>query len=134
MATTAQHVNVERTRRAYEAFAKGDMQVVGDMMADNIVWHVPGAGILAGDYRGKDAVFGFFGKLMQETGGTFKIDVHDILANGEHSVALVTNSGDRNGKHIEWRAANISHADAEGRMIEFWGFPEDTRAVDEFFS
>jgi|SRR5437660_8939206 len=134
MATTAQHVNVARTRQAYEAFAKGDMQAVGDSLADNIQWHIAGKSPLAGDYRGKDAVFGFFGKLMEETGGTFKIEVHDILANGEHSVALVTNTAERKGKRLAWRSANITHGDAEGRVTEFWGFNEDSQAVDEFFS
>jgi len=65
MATTAQHVNVQNARRAYDAFAKGDMQTVGELMADNIVWHVAGGGVISGDYKGKDAVLGFFVKLAQ---------------------------------------------------------------------
>jgi ketosteroid isomerase-like protein len=134
MSTTAQHANVERARRAYEAFAKADMQGVSEIMADNIVWHAAGVGVISGDYKGKDAVLGFFLKLAQETGGTFKAEVHDILANDEHVVALVTNSAERNGKRLEWKAANISHADAEGRTTEFWAFVEEPRVVEEFFS
>jgi uncharacterized protein len=134
MATTAEHPNVERGRRAYEAFAKGDLQAVGDFMAADIVWHVGGTNVLSGDYRGKEAVFGFFGRLMQETGGTFKAEVHAILADDEHGVALVTQTAERNGKHIEYRAANISHTDSEGRVTEFWAFPENSQQLDEFFS
>src|SRR5579872_713806 len=111
MATTTQHANVERARRAYEAFGKGDIQAVGEFMADGIVWHVGGDNAISGDYKGKDAVFGFFRKLMQETGGTFKSEVHDILANDQHGATLVTNSADRKGKHFEWRAVNVSHTD-----------------------
>lgn len=134
MATTGDHLNVERGRRAYEAFAKGDLQAVGDFMADDILWHVGGTNVLAGDYRGKEAVFGFLGRLMQETGGTFKAEVHAILADDEHSAALVTQTAERNGKHIEYRAANISHTDSEGRVTEFWAFPENSQELDEFFS
>jgi ketosteroid isomerase-like protein len=133
MATSAQHANVERARRAYEAFGKGDMQAVGEFMADGIVWHVSGTNVIAGDYRGKDAKFGFFGKLMQETGGTFKADVHDILANDKHVATLVTNTAERKGKRLEWRAVNVSHADAEGRVTEFWAFNENSAELDEFF-
>ena len=134
MATTAEHANVERGRRAYEAFGKGDMEGVGKFMADDILWHVGGTNVIAGDYRGKEAVFSFFGKLMQETGGTFKAEVHAILADDEHGAALVTNTAERNGKRIEYRAVNISHTDGEGRVTEFWAFPENSQELDEFFS
>ena len=40
MATTAQHANIQRSKRAYEAFGKGDMATVSDLMADDVVWHV----------------------------------------------------------------------------------------------
>jgi ketosteroid isomerase-like protein len=134
MATTAQHANVERARRAYEAFGKGDMQAVGEFMADDIVWHVGGNNVISGDYRGKDAVFGFFGRLMQETGGTFKTEVHDILANDKHGATLVTNTAERKGKSLEWRAVNLSHTDHDGRVTEFWVFPENSQELDEFFT
>jgi uncharacterized protein len=134
MATTAQHANVERARRAYEAFDKGDMEAVGEVMADDILWHAGGSNVLSGDYRGREAVFGFFGKLMQETGGTFKAEVHDILANDTHGAVMVTNTAERNGKRLESRAVNISHIDKEGRVTEFWSFPENSKELDEFFS
>lgn len=134
MATTAEHVNVERARRAYEAFSTGDMQTVGELMADDVIWHVAGDSVISGDYKGKDGVFGFFGKLAQETGGTIKIEVHDILANDEHVAALVTNSAERNGKSLKWNAVNISHSDKEGRVTESWSFVEDSQVVQEFFS
>jgi ketosteroid isomerase-like protein len=134
MSTTAQHANVERARRAYQAFANADLQAVSDILADNIVWHVAGGGVISGEYKGKDAVLGFFMKLAQETGGTFKSDVHDILANDQHTVALVNNSAERNGKRLEWNAANISHTDPEGLVTEFWAFVEEPRIVEEFFS
>jgi uncharacterized protein len=134
MATTAEHANVERGRRAYQTFAEGDMKALGEFMADDILWHVGGTNVIAGDYRGKEAVFGFFGKLVEETGGTFKAEVHAILADDEHGAALVTNRAERNGKRIEYRAVNVSHTDGEGRVTEFWAFPENSQELDEFFS
>jgi ketosteroid isomerase-like protein len=134
MATTAQHVNIQRSRRAYEAFGKGDMATVGELLADDVVWHVGGSGPLTGDYKGKDAVFGFFGKLMEITGGTFKLEVHDILANDEHSVTLVRATAEKNGKKFEDNAVHITHPDSEGRVKEFWAFQENQAAADEFFS
>ena len=38
---------------------------------------------------------------MQETGGTFKYEIHDMVANDEHGVAIVEASARRNGKSID---------------------------------
>jgi ketosteroid isomerase-like protein len=134
MATTAQHANVQQARRGYEAFDKADMATVGELMADDVVWHVGGNSPLSGEYRGKDAVFGFFGKLMQVTGGTFKLEVHDILANDDHSVILVRETAEKDGKKWDSKAVHISHPDSEGRIKEFWAFQEDQAAADAFFA
>jgi ketosteroid isomerase-like protein len=133
MATTEQQALVENARRAYAAFAAGDMATVGELIAADVVWHVGGKSELAGDYRGTDAVFGFFSKIMELTGGTFHIDVHDILASDEHTAVLCTVHGTRNGKTLEDRAVHITHPDSEGRVREFWGFQEDQAADDAFW-
>ena len=134
MSTTTQHANVERARRGYEAFEKADMATVGELMADDIVWHVGGNSPLTGDYKGKDEVFGFFGKLMQLTGGTFKLEVHDILANDEHSAILVRETAEKDDKKWDGRSVHVTHTDSEGRIKEFWAFQEDQAAADAFFS
>lgn len=127
------HSNLERARAGYQAFATGDMATVNDLLADDIVWHSGGNNILTGDYEGKEAVLGFLARLMQETGGSFKNDVHDILANDDHGVALVTVSGTRGGKSLEGRVAQIFHM-RDGRMTEFWTFSEDQDQFDEFWT
>jgi uncharacterized protein len=134
MATTAQHANVQRTRQGYEAFSKGDMAALSDFLADDVVWHVGGSSPISGDYKGKDAVFGFFGKLMEQTGGTFKLEVHDILANDEHTVTMVRETAARNGKKWDGKAVHITHPDSEGKIKEFWAFQENSTAADEFFA
>lgn len=52
-----------------------------NFFADDIVWHVPGRNPLSGDYKGKEEVLGFFGKLMELTQGSLKQEIHDMLAN-----------------------------------------------------
>lgn len=134
MASTAQHVNVERARRAYRAFDEGDMATLNELMTDDTVWHIGGQTPLSGDYRGRQAVFGFFQRVMELSGGTFKLEVHDVLANDDHVVALVTERAERHGKTLTSRAAHITHVDGEGRTKEFWAFFDDMRAVDDFWS
>jgi len=60
--------------------------------------HVKGLSSLDGDYRGPDAVIGFFGRLMEATGGTFGLDIHTIVADDEHAAVLATEHAERNGQ------------------------------------
>ncbi|MFQ5948796.1 MAG: nuclear transport factor 2 family protein [Acidimicrobiia bacterium] len=129
----AEHPNVAVMRRAYDAFAKGDTATLSDLIAEDVAWHVGGHNILTGEYKGREAVFGFFGRLAEETGGTFKLGIHALMADDEHGVALVENSATRGDKTIEARFAHIAHIRG-GQLTEFWAFPEDRRAIDEFWS
>jgi ketosteroid isomerase-like protein len=129
----AEHPDVERARRGYEAFAKGDLATLSELIADDCTWHVTGAGHLSGDYHGQEQVFGFFGRLIEETGGTFRLDVHDILANDEHTVALCTLSASRGNKSIEVPVANVSHI-RDGKVAEFWAATADPQATIDFWA
>lgn len=127
------HPNLESARQGYQAFADGDLATVSELLADDIVWHVGGNNTLSGDYEGKEAVLSFFGRLMQETGGSFKNDIHDMLANDEHGVALVTQTATRGGTSIEGPVVQVFHM-RDGKMTEFWTFARDQSAIDEFWT
>lgn len=78
-------------------------------------------------------MFNFFGRLAEETGGTFRLNVHDVLANDEHAVALCWLSASRGGKSIEVPVANVSHV-RDGKVTEFWGATTDPQASIDFWS
>ena len=50
-AVTAQF-NAALVKSAYDAFAHGDIQGPLAVLAEDILWHIPGRGPLSGDYRG----------------------------------------------------------------------------------
>lgn len=130
----AEAAGIQKVRAAFEAFGRGDLESVRDGLADDIVWHHPGNNVLSGDYKGPDEVIGFFGRVFQETNGTFKTDVHDVVGNDEHVVVLMNLRGERNGKQMDVKAANIFHVNSEGRATERWLLVEDTQAFDDFWS
>jgi len=129
-----EHPNVEYARRGYAAFGSGDLATLSELIADDAVWHAQGVGPLSGDYLGRDQVFGFFGRLAEETGGTFRLDVHDILANDEHTAVLATLTASRNGKSIEVPVVNVSHNDGNGKITEFWTSTTDPQAALDFWA
>lgn len=115
----AEHPNVAILRDVYEAFGKGDLDTVRAGWTDDITFHVHGLAGLDGDYSGPDAVIGFFGKLMETTGGTFRLDIHSILADDEHAAVLATDHAERNGRSRSADVIHISHM-RDGRTSEFW--------------
>jgi uncharacterized protein len=131
--TVTEHPNVEQARRGYAAFATGDMATLAELMAPDVVWHVRGVGPLSGDYRGREQVFGFFGRLAEETGGTFRLDVHDILANDEHTAVLCTLTASRGNKSVEVPVVNVSH-NRDGLITEFWAATTDPQANIDFWA
>jgi hypothetical protein len=58
--------------------------------AEDILWHVPGRGPLSGDYHGHAQVLEFFGHFMRLSGGSFRIQLDEILAKRDLVVALCT--------------------------------------------
>ncbi len=133
MATTAtEHPNATIFREGYDAFNRGDLDTLRRLFDPNIVWHVAGRNRLAGDKRGVDATLGFFGQLQQEAGGTFKLDVHDVIGNDEHAVALVTSHIEKDGKKVDSRAAHAVHI-RDGKLVESWFFAEEPYEFDDLF-
>ena len=95
--TMSDHPNLDLMSRGYAAYTSGDMDTINQLFDDDVVWHVAGRSQISGDYTGKEQVFGFFGKLQELSDGTATVEVHDILADDEHGVAIVTQTATRNG-------------------------------------
>ena len=126
------HPNEDLVRRGYQAFAEADMATLNELFADDIVWHAPGRNQLAGTYRGKDEVFANFMKVAELTGGTFKLDIHTVLADDEHVAVLARVTGEREGKTLDDNSVQIFHI-RDGKVTEQWLYPGDAYAGDEFW-
>jgi uncharacterized protein len=98
--TMADHPNAGAFRKGYAAFQTGDLDTVRALFAPDMVWNLSGKNRFSGVHRGVDNVLALLLQQLQETDGTFKVEVHDILANDEHAVALATVSGTRDGKTL----------------------------------
>jgi len=126
------HPNEELVRRGYQAFATGDMATLNELFADDIVWHAPGRNQLAGTYRGKEEVFATFQKVAELSGGTFKLDIHAVLADDEHVVVLARATGEREGKTLDDNSVQVFHI-KDGQVTEQWLHPGDAYASDDFW-
>ena len=110
---------------------RGDMQAVGEILADEVVGHAPGNNALSGDYQGKTRVFEYFAKFMELHEGTYRFEIHDLFANDEHGVLMVEEEWQK-PKPYRNRSVHIWHLQ-RGKATEFWFFNEDQAGVDASF-
>ena len=119
-------------RRAYQDFESGDLDLLGVVMGQDVVWHEPGRSGLAGDYKGLEAVLDFLGQLKARSGGTFSIEVLDVLSEPERAVVLQRETAIRNGKALDVVAA-VDFEIHHGRITEVTVYQADTYQFDEFW-
>ena len=120
-------------RRAYQDFESGDLDLLGTVMAQDVVWHEPGRSSLAGDYKGPEAVLGFLKQLKTRSGGTFKIEMLDVLGAPERAVVFERETATRNGKTLDVIAA-VEFEIHNGKITEVTVYQADTYQFDEFWA
>ena len=129
---TPADANAELIRTGYAAFSRGDIPTVLTLLAEDILWHVPGRGPLSRDYRGHAEVLAFFGRFMEMSNGTFRVRVDEVFANQERVVVLCTESAERAGR--SWSSPQVHvWTIKEGRAAVFWQYQGDQQTEDEFW-
>ena len=127
------HPNEELVRRGFDAFNSGDVNTLRELFHQDAVWHAPGRNPVAGDHQGVEAILGFFARTMERTGGTFRVELHDVVANDEHAVAIYVSRGQREERTLDNKNVLVSHI-RNGRLTETWQLSEDQYAADEFLA
>ena len=126
--------NVATMRRAYEAFNTGDIETLTELFDETAVWHLPGRSSMATDYQGRDATLAYFGRIGQETGGTFRAELQDLTADEDDRVVGIQRStGERNGKRLDVGDCIVFQL-KDGRVVDGREHFEDLYAWDEFWS
>ena len=127
------HPNEDLVREGIAASQRGDMDAAQKRWAEDIRMHIPGRGLLAGDYQGIEQMRQFFARFPEVTGGrTISTELNDVLANDEHAVALMTTRGERAGKQLTYNTVNVYHF-RDGKITEVRTHYGDQDAVDEFW-
>lgn len=98
---TVEEGNLDVIRRAYAAFAAGDLETVRSGFAPDAQWREPARGMFGGDYCGVDAILDYFRELSIATDGTFRSVPEDMAASGDRVYVLMRDSATRHGKTLE---------------------------------
>jgi uncharacterized protein len=128
-----EHPHITVASGFYDSLAKGDMDVLRDLLTDDVVFHVPGRGPMARDYRGKDEVLGYLARLAQATTGTLRLEPQDYLVGADRVAVLLTIHGERDGRSLDDHGLQLFRI-TDGKISERSSYPHDPYSVDEFFA
>jgi ketosteroid isomerase-like protein len=121
------HPNAALYRKMSQSVDAGDFSSYADAIADDVEWWEIGSDQ---PIRGKSALLERMQGMMGE--GSIDVDLHDVIANDEHMVALVNAKAERQGRTLSYKTAEIYHV-RDGKITHRWAFSDDTAAINDFF-
>lgn len=125
--------NAETVRRGYAAFNTADLKTLTELFDEGASWHTPGRSPIAGDHKGREAVFAQFGRYGGETKGTFKATLQQVLTSDDGRViGIHRNTAERDGKRLDVDCCIVFEF-KDGRVIEGREHFYDLYAWDGFW-
>ena len=120
---------VELIQRYFEAVRTDHLQTAA-LYAPDATLHYIGRHVLGGVYHGPREILELFRRSRDAFRGTQRLDLHDVVANERHAVALLRGSAERDGNHLEWQRVVVFHV-RDGLIREQWIHDSDQHAVEE---
>jgi ketosteroid isomerase-like protein len=115
-------------------YAGGPPDPLYDVLTDDIVWVVPGANAIAGEYRGVDAVLDYFARRRDLADRSFRMYPGDLLVGeGDHVVALTDGTATIAGIEHRWSTVGLYRLRGD-RVAACWLLPLDPAAFDAIWA
>ena len=125
--------NEDLVRRIFDAFARREGLALRGLFAEDAVWTVPGRGVMAGTFRGREEIFRFLARLPKETDGTYRSELVDVLASETRAAALYRARGARHGRELELDQLLLFRIE-DGLVLGVLALPSDPDAFEEFWA
>lgn len=123
----------ELHRRQAAMYAGGPVDPVAELLAEDVVWHVPGASPIAGEHRGRQAVIEYFDTRRRLAGNSMRLHPGDLLDGEDVVVQLVGGSAEIGGEPVAWSTVGVYRFEA-GRVAEAWLVPTDLSKFERIWS
>lgn len=127
--------NVQTVRKAYDAFARGDIATLMEMVHEDVEWETPGDSKIiphAGKRRGRDAVKEFF-MLVGENEEVQKFEAHEFFAQGDRVAATATYAGRvrSTGKPFSCEIAHFFTI-RDGKLASFREYYDTAESIEAY--
>lgn len=122
----------ELHRRQGVMYAGGPIEPVTELLAPQIVWHVPGNSPIAGEHRGLPAVVGYFERRRKLARHTLRLEPGPIIAQHDVVVQLVDGRLQTEHEQLRWSTVGVYRVD-QRRVSEVWLLALELDAFDRIW-
>ncbi len=134
----AAHVTPEHVANAYKVLGTGDLDLISQYWAEDMVWQVPGHNQLSGWKNNRDEFLAFMARVGELSGGSFNMQTVTIMCNDDYSCDVTNNQGSRANDPTKKLNIDVAHVLRwrDGKVIAGKGgiFGNGTAEYDEFWS
>lgn len=126
---------IKLLRLGHARFAYAKLEHLSEGIDENVVWYTPGNHPLSGKIVGLKGVMEWLRRSAEVTDGTFRTDIHRIVADGEYAAVISTYRGERKGMTLEMPGVQVFRRDPEtGKIVEARIWVYDDVFVNKFWS
>ena len=133
--TVADNPMIKLLRLGHARFAQAKLEHLRKGLDENIEWYTPGNHPLSGKIVGIEGVLDWLRASAEVTDGTFRADIHRIVADDEWAAVISTYRGERKGMVLEMPGVQTFRMDPATQMIteaRIWVY--DDEFVNRFWS
>jgi len=106
---------IERVRKMYEVLNNGDVKGSSEFLSNDLTFYTP----VFPKPLDKDGLIAASQRIIDST-DEYKIDVHDILANEDHVVAVFVVRGRRGDRVLNERGVHVMHLNSDVKIAAIW--------------
>jgi len=122
--------NLKLVMKMFDAYSKGDTEVLRQVVAEDIEWYIPGRHPLSGIKRGIDELIAFFEEL-KELG--FKAEVMILAANENYVIDAHRGWNTKGNKQVDLNWI-LLYQIVDGKIKRVQNFSGDIYTSDNFFN
>ena len=128
-----EHPNSLLLHHCLQAANSGDRQTLRALWADDIVWHVKGAGPWQGEIKGADAIFEYLADLGEVGSVGFHTEVEDVMVSPRRAAGICHSNAEVGERALDASFLFIATI-VDRRIQEVVTVPMDPDRVQEFWA
>jgi ketosteroid isomerase-like protein len=114
------------------AFNRGDLSALGDFVASDVVYRIPGRAAVSGEFHGVEEVIGAFGRLRKLSGETISVEPQIVLSDTDNVMFTARVTAEHQGRSLDVLNA-YAFRFRDGKLAEGRLYPGDLHAIEAFF-
>lgn len=126
------HPNVQKVLDYLSAVGKQDFVTAASFFTDNVEYRVSGNNQFSGVFYGAAAIMDYFGKMMQLSGGTYKVTgFSDWLVSDSKVLAIANEEVTINSETFQWTRLLLFEFDEAKKMKRISFYDEEQDKLDK---